>query len=56
MKLFFYVVVGVLCWDALGKLWWLATGEFPARTPSVTAIDLFISLLLLGWAIFVWPR
>lgn len=51
MNAFLWTVIAILSVEALGKLYWLATGEFPDRKPAVIAFDVIACVALLIWAV-----
>jgi uncharacterized membrane protein YecN with MAPEG domain len=53
MTVFVWVLAGILAFSAAGKLVWLATQNFPQRTPGFVATDCAIEIILLLWAVWV---
>ena len=49
MTSFLWVLLGLLLFESLGRIWWLAKGEFHARTLGNVAADLVFGLCLMGW-------
>lgn len=53
MKAFLYSMVGLYVFDILSRLFWLATGRFPERTPGQVALDAAINAGILVWIIYL---
>ena len=49
--LWFFIVMTAL--SVVGKLRWLATGDFPRRTAKEQAFDVFAQSALIAWAVWL---
>ena len=50
MNTFVWVIGTILALSCVGKLAWLATGNFPERKASIEAWEIGINFALLVWA------
>ncbi|CAN7365362.1 hypothetical protein LJR074_002158 [Acidovorax sp. LjRoot74] len=48
MATFLWFLIGLLAFENLGRIFWLAKGEYPARHPGQIAVDLVFGLCLIG--------
>lgn len=56
MTWFLLTVIVVMALGVVGKLMWLASGVFPVRTPKEEAVDVFISVAFVVWAVVLLVR
>ena len=53
MNAFLWAMLAAFVLTIGRQLIWLATGQFPTRTPETTAWSLAINAALAGWAIYL---
>lgn len=51
MTTFLWVLFWLFVLENIGRIIMLATGRFPQRTATVTALDLVLTTALLGWVV-----
>lgn len=51
MNAFLWTMVAILSIEVLSKLYWLALGDIPDRTPDMVAFEVIACVMLLIWIV-----
>lgn len=56
MNAFLWTMLVAFSLDVVARIIWLATGDYPPRTPRTIALDLAINIVCTMWVVLLLAR